>query len=258
MEELMKNPMDIILKILKDNPNATLEEMNKIAQKTTRTYNDTGIEEFDGLSPNQMHTLLENNWGGNLITINPHRYDATDIPIIQQINYFLNILRVQGELKLTAIGNLPPAIVKDIYSQRFITDRMMELGITKLARETDVIHIEFMNIICNIAGLVKKRNNKYSLTKAGLKQMNTPELVYTIIDTAFHKYNWAYFDRHEGKEIGQYGSSFTLCMLKKYGREWRSDEYYADLYFKAMPLLLEHLILLSQRVPMLSEHLTEC
>jgi hypothetical protein len=124
--------------------NSSIDVLNQRLKIIQNRYNNTGQDRFEGLSPEQMQGLLYGQWGENLITINPQKFDGNDIPIIKQIKYFLNIVKTNHEIKLTKVGNMPPAIVKDIYSQRFITDSMIEIGITKLTKETDVKNIMMM------------------------------------------------------------------------------------------------------------------
>jgi hypothetical protein len=55
-----------------------------------------------------------------------------------------------------------------------------------------------------------------------------------------NKYNWAYFDSFENEEIGQFGYNYTLYLINKYGNDWKGEEFYADLYFKAFDYFKEY------------------
>jgi hypothetical protein len=211
------------------NSSDKLDRQLKIIQDR---YNNTGQDQFDGLSPEQMGGLLYGRWGENLITINPKKFDGNDVPIIKQIKYFADIIK-GGEIKLTKVGNIPPAIVKDIYAQRFITDSMIEMGITKLTKETDVNNIVLMKILCKLSGLIKIAGGRLSLTKKAEKIINSNGLFEYLFDVTCNKYNWAYFDFHKDEEIGQFGYNYTLYLINKYGSGWRDEKFYADLYFKA-------------------------
>ena len=213
--------------------------LNKELQIYVDKYNNTGIDSFEGLSPAIMHDLLYNNWGNNIISINPNKLDGKDIPIIMQIKYFIEELNQSNEIKLTKTGNLPPSIVKDIYKNKFISDRMIESGITKLTKETDVDNITFMKIICIMAGIIKKRKNVITLTKNILKVIDTTQFIEKILYTIFYEYNWAYFDLYENEQIGKLGNNYTLYLLNKYGDSWKGMNFYAKLYFKAFPEFLK-------------------
>jgi hypothetical protein len=225
--------------LIRNNPNISINELNKEFQVVVNKYNNTGIEHFEGLSPEIMYNLLYSEWGKNIISVNPDNHNGDDIPIIKQLKYFTEIMKESGEIKLTKAGYLPPVIVKKIYNEKIITDRMIEMGITKLTKETDIDNIVVMKIFCELAGLIKKRNNKLSLTKNALKEINTKNIFEKILYVAFKKYNWAYFDYFENEMIGGYGNNYTLYLLNKYGNDWKDSDFYADLYFKAFPKLLE-------------------
>jgi len=236
MNDKIKEEID---NFLRKNPNISIGELNQILHNTVNNYNKVGIDDFEGLSPEIMYDLLYSEYGKNIIKLNPEKYLPNDIPIIKLIIYFLNRINESKELKLTKTGNIPPTIVKDIYNQKILSDYAIELGITKLTKETDVYFIMFMKYICEISGLTKKKNNKLSLTKKAEKTINTYELFEIIFSAAFKKYNWACFDGYENTMIGQFGNNFTLFLLSKYGNEWRDYYFFSKLYFKAFPDLLE-------------------
>jgi hypothetical protein len=227
-----------IAEILGKNPNISINELNKIMKISVDKYNNTGIDDFNGLSPEIMYNLLHRSWGENIIKINPGKHYGDDIPIIKQIKYFISIINEIGEIKLTKAGYLPPIIVKEIYSKKIIIDRMIELGVTKLTKEEDVDNILLTRILCDLAGIIKKRNNKISLTNNAIKIIDSNEIFEKILYAAFKKYNWAYFDYFENTEIGQFGNNYSLYLLCKYGNEWKEDDFYANLYFKAFPHII--------------------
>ncbi|MDR1802059.1 MAG: hypothetical protein LBQ94_00495 [Treponema sp.] len=233
MDSKLKSSIE---KILQENPNAPIDNLNKKVQIAIDEYNNTAKNDFQGLSPQQMYDLLRNDWGDSSISINPQKLDGSDIPFIQQIRYFIKLVNDAKEIKLTKAGYLPPTIVKDIYKQRFIPDMMIELGTTKLIKETDVDNIVVMKIICIMSGLIKKRQDKISLTHNAMNKIYANDFFAKIFEVVFKKFNWAYFDPFNDDPIGQFGNNYTLYLLNKYGDEWKEDEYYADLYFKAFPM----------------------
>ncbi|MDR0401233.1 MAG: hypothetical protein LBH51_09880 [Treponema sp.] len=236
LDEELKKSIQNVMDTYGGFPQDVLEEQLAVVQNV---YNNTGQDRFDGLSPEQMRGLLYGRWGENLITINPKKFDGNDIPMIKQIKYFLNIVKAANEIKLTKIGNLPPAVVKDIYAQGFIPDTMIDLGITKLTKETDVNNIVMTKILCKISGLIKIGKNSITLTKRAEKIINSSGLFEYLFDVTCNKYNWAYFDYSENEEIGQLGYNYTLYLINKYGNKWRDEDFYADLYFKAFDYLKE-------------------
>jgi len=236
MDEKLKVELE---KIIKNNPNYSINELNKEFKIIVDKYNSKGIVEFEGLSPEIMYNLLYSEWSKNIIVINSDSHNGGDIPIIRQIKYFVNIIKESDGIKLTKAGYLPPIIVKKIYNEHIIPDRMIEMGVTKLTKETDVDNIVVTKIFCELAGLIKIRKNKLSLTKNAISEINSNKIFDKILFVAFKKYNWAYFDYFENEMIGGYGNNYTLFLLNKYGNDWKDSGFYADLYFKAFPELLK-------------------
>ena len=226
-----------IQKMLESNPNDSIDELNKKIKIIVDNYNFTVQDMFEGLSPETMSSLLYDEWGKNIISINPQKHDGNDIPIIKQIKFFIDIIKDTQEIKLTKIGNLPPAIVKEIYNQGFISDASIESGIVRITKETDVENIVTMRYLCQLAGLTRKMNNKIVLIKSAIKKISSNEFFNIIFETAFKKYNWAYRDGYQNDAVGQFGSNYSLYLLNKYGDKWEEDKFYARLYFKAFEKL---------------------
>lgn len=200
------------------------------------------IPQFEGYSPFEMHKVLHFTFAidSPLKLQKLSDTDYTKIPILNQIKYLTDLIDKNGEIKLTNKGFLPTKIVSDLYSQEFLKDEHIEKGISKLYKETDSMTINLTRILVELAGLIKKRNGKLSLTKSSQKILgDNEELLRRIFLTFTNKFNWAYYDGYEEYQIGQLGYGFSLILLSKYGQEKRLDSFYAERYFKAYPRLLD-------------------
>ncbi|SHI43007.1 hypothetical protein SAMN04487911_10245 [Arenibacter nanhaiticus] len=154
----------------------------------------------------------------------------------------MNFFAKNGEVKLTNKGFLPTKIVSDLYQQGFIKEDSIELKIVKLYKESDSMSVNLTRILIELAGLVKKRHGKLSLTKTGEKILKDDfQLLKNILVTCAFKFNWAYYDGYGENQIGKLGYGFSLILLSKYGAEKRLDAFYAEKYFKAFPQLLASL-----------------
>ena len=221
-----------------------LEEMNKHLEKIQNERNNRGIPDFEGYSPFEMQNILYDIFGNNssIQLIELCDADFKKIPLLNQVKYLLQLVNNSGELKLTTKGFLPTKIVSDIYNQKFIKDEMIESGISKLYKETDSNSINLTRILLELSGLIKKRNNKLSLTKKGKTEFNDNyKLLKSIIITFGNKFNWAYYDGYGQNQIGQLGFGFSLILLSKYGSEKQLDSFYGKKYLKAFPMLLEQI-----------------
>ncbi len=215
-----------------------MDELQKHFERVIFEQNNQGLSDFEGYSPAEMRFILYDTFGDNS-PIQIRELAGSDykrIPILNQIKYLLHLVDNQGELKLTNKGYLLTKIVSEIYSQGFIKEEHIESGISKLYKETDSITINLTRILIEISGLVKKRNNKLSLTKKGKSIIgNDFKLLSLIFRILGNKFNWAYYDGYGQNSIGQVGFGFTLILLGKYGAEKRIDKFYSDKYFKAFP-----------------------
>jgi hypothetical protein len=228
MEDKFKQEVNNLMEKYKT---SSLDVINAELKKIVEKHNNTGRSKFDGLSPEQMRGLLYFNCNENIIKIKDDT--GLDIPIIKQAKYYLNIINENREIKLTKVGNLPPAIVKEIYSKKYLPEIMFEFGIRKINKETDVKTVELTNILCQLSGLIKKKKNSISLTKNGEAALKTGNMLSKILTAFVSKFNWAYYDRYEDERIGQLGAYFSIYLLSKYGNEKREASFYTNKYFRA-------------------------
>jgi len=221
-----------------------LKDIQKHIDQAMNEQNNRSILEFEGYSPFEMHQILHFTFGKDS-PIQLQKLTDSDykkIPILNQIKYLTNLIEKNGEIKLTNKGFLPTKIVSDLYQQRFLKDELIEKGISKLYKETDSMTVNLPRILIELAGLVKKRNGKLSLTKSSQKILgDNEELLRQIFLTFTNKFNWAYYDGYGENQIGQLGYGFSLILLSKYGQIKRMDSFYAEKYFMAYPKLLDSL-----------------
>ena len=219
-----------------------LKDIQRHIDLAMKEQNNRSIPEFEGYSPFEMHKILHFTFAidSPLKLQKLSDADYKKIPILNQIKYLTDLIAKNGEIKLTNKGFLPTKIVSDLYSQGFLKEDHIEQGISKLYKETDSMTINLTRILIELAGLVKKRKGKLSLTKSSHKVLeDNEELLRQIFLTFTNKFNWAYYDGYGENQIGQLGYGFSLILLSNYGQEMRLDSFYADKYFKAYPRLLD-------------------
>ncbi len=224
-----------------------MDELQKYNNQIIDKQNNQSIPDFEGYSPIEMQYILyeifEKNSPIQLLELSEQDYNI--IPILNQIKYLLQIIEKKRNLQLTAKGFLPTKIVSEIYNQKIIKDEMIESGILKPNREIDSMSINLTRILSELSRVVKKRNNKLSLTKKGKVELNdNHKLLESIFTTFGIKFNWAYYDGYGDNHIGQLGFGFSLVLLSKYGSEKRIDSFYSNKYFKAFPTLLDDIQLI--------------
>lgn len=219
-----------------------LNELQQQLDKIMHEENNKPREAFQGYSSTEMSHILYNAFGANspLKLKKMADSDYQKIPIFRLVKHLMNILLEQEELKLTQKGFLPVKIVSELYKKNAIEEKYIKMGLNKLYKETDSSHIHLTHILLKISGLVKKRNNKLSLTNKGKKALADNQELFRIIFEIFtNKFNWAYFDNYEENHIGQMGYGFSLILLSMYGQNERKVNFYGKKYFEAFPQLLK-------------------
>ncbi|WP_158861134.1 hypothetical protein [Lunatibacter salilacus] len=219
-----------------------LEELQKHLNKIMLEQNNRPVPDFEGYSPAEMHSILHFTFEESS-PIGLQKLEDDDygkIPLLNQIKYLAKLIEGMGELKLTKLGFLPTKVVAEIYSKDFIKEKYVERRTLKQLKEAEVPSITLSRILLTIAGLVKKRSNKLSLTKQGQQILQKDDmLTQLIIKTYMKKFNWAFFDGYGENGIGPIGSGFSLILISRFGNEWHSNRFYAQKYFKAFPNLLD-------------------
>ncbi|MFA6770960.1 MAG: hypothetical protein WCR71_07275, partial [Bacteroidales bacterium] len=151
-------------------------------------------------------------------------------PLFRQVLHLCETVRNAGSVKLTAIGNLPLKIVREVYKLG-VSDSYYEKYPTKLTTENDSITVQTARLVAEMGGLVKIRGKALSITVKGKKCLgNYPLLMESILVTYGHKLSWGYFDGYENKMVGQYGFGLSLLLLANYGNETRDSKFYSERY----------------------------
>ena len=148
-----------------------------------------------------------------------------------------------NKIKLTQKGNLPPNIIKNIYTKYYLPDKAIENGIVKLRTEIDWIVIHNAKLVLTMAGLIRKKYNYLYLTKkcdSFLDKESYSEIFYEFLKTFVLEFNWAYNDRYDDEKLGQIGFLYSLYLLNKYGKEKKDLSFYTKLYFLAFPSFVEY------------------
>jgi hypothetical protein len=209
-------------------------------KKPLQSANRLPFEEYDHLSPAELHTLLTDTFEEySPIRLHHERVDeamAEAIPFLKLMLYFLSRVAEEKEFKLTAKGNLPRKLCLELYGLGIIKEEMIERGLTKLSKEEDSIVIQNLKYISLQSKLTKKRNGKFSLTKKGEKLLGSiPELFREVFITYGTKFNWGFHDGYPDE--GQFQSTFGFCLylLIRYGEQERSIRFYYEKLNTALP-----------------------
>ncbi len=166
--------------------------------------------------------------------------DLDRIPLFQLAEIYLGEILKYQPLKLTINGNLPRNLCRELYEKKKIKGDYPERGIRKIMSEKDFMSLHNIRLLCDMAGLTKKRHNRISLTKKGEKLMNNSkrtQLFHLLFKTYALDFNWAYNDLYRDDGTIQSGFGYTLYLIQKFGETEKEAGFYSEKYIKAFPLL---------------------
>lgn len=221
--------------------------VRKIKFKKKSNYNniDPGIipvEEYDLLEKNIVDMMTYNTFLDNGMVRLKETIDEKimlEVPIFKTINDYLEILKKEGEIRLTKIGNLPPKYVKELYHNNEIKEGLIEDGISTLRNEWDSEGVVVARVIAEICKFTKIRKNTLSLTVIGKKIMEDKRAFFREVMITFtNGYNWAYLDGYD--ELLRLGeiASYTYYLINKYGNTLRDTTFYSEKIVLAFPMVL--------------------
>ncbi|QHV95627.1 hypothetical protein [Spirosoma endbachense] len=221
----------------------SLEEVNRKMAAFTQARNQQPHPDFDGLSPQQMHSLLSDPWGdGSLLRLQNNLTDSLldQIPFFVLMETLYQQLLVGPPIKLTPKGNLPLVLCRNLYERKLLVQDDIERGITKKISEDNVRFLQALKACLSLSAYVKKRKNTFSLTKSGKQAVGKERafLVEQLLQAYTLRFNWAYLDDTQ-TDVGHFGWAYSLHLVHQYGTEWRDVDFYAAKLLRAFPHLGE-------------------
>jgi hypothetical protein len=221
---------------------ATRAEAEAFIEKFMRQQNEGAQDDFHGLSPEQMHRLLNYPFSSPPLAqfAEPLAIDPT-APILTLFNLMAEAIDDKG-LKATAKGNLPRKFCREAAQSYWGEEGYREnTRFAGINMEMDFGELYVARGVAELAGLVRKYKGRFILSRDCRKLVAGAgdRAIYPRLFRSYvEKYNWAYRDRYPDLRIIQTGFLFTLYLLSLYGSEWRPQGYYADRFMKAFPMVL--------------------
>ena len=220
----------------------TIAEAEAFADSFMRQQNRTPLPEFHGLSPEQMHRLLASPFDSpGLVSFMSPLETQPEAPIAALFSLLAEAIGEQG-MKATATGNLPRSFCRAaalrFWGEKAYRENTRFGGINK---ETDFFDMHVTRLAATLAGLVRKHQGRFILTKECKKLLDVPGMagIYPRLLRAYvSRFNWAYRDRHQEVRFVQHSFLFTLYLLTKYGDDWRPHVFYEDSFLRAFPKVL--------------------
>lgn len=221
----------------------SLAEVQTFVERHAQQRNQKLLDEFHGLSPEQIHHMLYFPFASpELIRFPKTLGTAPAAPILTLFSLLVEAIGAQG-LKPTAKGNLPQKLCREAALAYWgETTHRGNIRFGNINKEEDFSDLNTTRLVAELAGLIRKHKGRFILSRdcrtlltsgKGLAAIY-PRLLRTYIE----QFNWGYLDRYPELRFIQTAFLFTLYLLTLYGDTWRPHEFYADSFLCAFPMVL--------------------
>ena len=221
----------------------SLEEAQAFLDQMTQQQNRRQLDEFHGLSPEQMHQILNFPFASPGLVRFPEVLDATPAaPILTLFELLTEAIGEQG-LKPTAKGNLPRNFCREA-ALTYLGKHKLRVNTRYggINREEDFDDLHVTRLVAELAGLIRKYKGRFILSR-DCRRLLAGDGMTTIYPKLFRAYveqfNWAYRDGYPELRFMQSASMFTLYLLTRHGDAWRPQVFYEDAFLGAFPRLLD-------------------
>lgn len=238
----MGEAMGELRELLKGQSFSSLEEANAFIGKHMQQRNQAPMDDFHGLSSEQMHRFLHFPFETPHLVTFPSSLDtAPEVPIMTLFNLLVDAIGEEG-LKATATGNLPRNFCREaalaFLGEEGYREKTRFCGINT---EPDFPELHVTRLVAELAGLIRKYKGRFILGRECRKLLaeQGPSGIYPRLLRAFtREYNWGYQDRYPDFQIIQQSFLFTLHLLQRFGAEWQTSGFYANNFLRAFPAVL--------------------
>ncbi|MCH8493598.1 MAG: SEC-C domain-containing protein [Idiomarina sp.] len=195
--------LDELEQVLAMNPNLTLDEINAVAACQMQQRNSQPIDDFCGLSADQMQNWLYAPFHSLLGVEISTPTDFSNSPVMRYVEIIIaEAMANGGRFKATSKGNLPTKIVKAANSLRpelSTSDYPTHVSISEFegSNEDKFNALHYARILAEIAGIIYLRSGYFHLKKDAQKQYQKHGLAaffLPMLEAAVTRYNWRYFD----------------------------------------------------------------
>jgi len=234
---------ETLRKVLEGRQFKSLEEAQVFMDRFAQQQNRRQLDEFHGLSPEQMHRILNFPFTSPGLVRFPEVLDADpDAPILTLFEHLTETIGEHG-LKPTAKGNLPRKVCREAalayWGEHEYRENTHFGGIN---REEDFDDLHVTRLVAELAGLTRKYKGRFILSRECRRLLAGDGMaaLYPRLFRAYvEQFNWAYRDGYPELPFMQRVFLFTLYLLTRYGDAWRPQVFYEDAFLAAFPSLLD-------------------
>jgi len=234
---------ELLRKALEGRQFNSLEESQAFVSRHAQEQNQRPRDEFHGLSPEQMHRILNFPFASPGLVRFPEVLDATPAAPILTLFKLLTVAIGDQGLKPTAKGNLPRNFCREAALAYWGEQKDQEITRHRgINREEDFDDLHVTRLVAELAGLIRKYKGRFILSRDChrlLAENGLPAVYPRLFRGYVEQFNWAYRDGYPELRFMQSAFLFTLYLLMRYGDISRSQVFYEDAFLRAFPMLLE-------------------
>ncbi len=224
---------------------ASLEDANSFLASHMAKRNQTARDDFNGLSPDQMHSFIYSPYASDDLVHFPEQLTSEpSAPILTLFNLLVAGIGEQG-LKPTAKGNLPRNFCREAALSYWGEEGYAEeTRYGNINKEEDFFELHVTRIIAELAGFIRKYKGKFILSRECRKLLNESgmKVIYPrLFRTYIKEYNWGYWDGYPEVDFIRHAFLFSLYLLHRYGDQWQPETFYAARFLKAFPEVLNEI-----------------
>ena len=223
----------------------SLAEVQAFTDRYTQQRNQHPLDEFHGLSPEQMYRILHfpftsPEWVGfaDVLSTTP------TAPILNLFDLLVEAIGEQG-LKPTAKGNLPRKFCREAALSYWGEETLREnTRFGNINREEDFLDLHVTRLVAELAGLIRKYKGRFILSRDCRSLLNgegAPAIYPRLFKAYIEQFNWGYWDGYPEIRFIQSAFLFTLYLFTLYGDTWRPHTFYEDSFLHAFPMILQEM-----------------
>ncbi|MDX9753837.1 MAG: hypothetical protein RBU29_07740 [bacterium] len=218
-----------LAELVAQNQVQTVEELNQCLQQVVAEYHQTPQQELGGLSPDQMHVLLNLKWGENypiVINRNLSCEEVGSTILMKNLRIFLtSLLENNGKTKLTPKGFLNRKFILQVTEPMELdsADRWLLQNYSRSVKEFEIQFLFAVRMVAEFSHLVRKSNGHLMITKKGitlLEESQAGELYALFFETFFNVFNLANLDGCEECSGFQYQLAFSVYRSAILAKDW--------------------------------------
>jgi hypothetical protein len=222
-----------------------IDDLNNHLQGFMQNQNTTPDPEMGGLSPEQVARLIHLQWDNSDFPLKFNSElklsDLKQSPFFTNTTVFLKtLLEMENEKTATATGNLNRKFVKTVFDKLILEKGYKEstLKYNKVLNEVDVFPLHVIRIVCENAGLIHKRKNRFLFVKKHqdiLSEEKAGELYHLLFNAYFRQFNLAYLDRMAELDCIQQTIAYSIYRLGEICKDYSDiEELYGEVFLPAV------------------------